>query len=262
MVIDWIYMVPHGDEIIDLPSEGGTIMNSKIKKLAAVDESDTIVVLSPHGLTLPRNFSIINTEWFYADTHLKKITISGEWKNDRELTEQISSLADSFTEEARFITYSGEMSRFPMDFGTAIPLHFFKRKPVVMMGQSRMPDRQKLINFGKELVKICEKQEKKIGIIISADQAHTHSETGPYGFSPDAVKYEKVVKDCLVKGSLEELTKIDESIVKNGKPDSFWNLCVLHGMLLEKNWKIVFDYGYVEVYFGMMLAHSSKSLES
>ena len=257
MTVDWIYLVPHGDEIIDMPSEGGRIMNEKIRELAEMDEADSIVVISPHGLNLPENFSVVNTEYFYANTKLKTTTLRGHWKNDRPLAEKILKATRGFSEEARFVSYSGKTSRFPMDFGTSIPLHFFRKKPVVMMGQTRTADRKKLIDFGKALYDLCDAEEKHIGILLSADQAHTHSEAGPYGFSSDAKKYESVVKDCLKKGSLEELARIDDAVVKNAKPDSFWNMCAMHGMLTCSGRRTVYDYGYIEVYFGMILAHSA-----
>ena len=255
MPVDWIFLIPHGDEIIDMPSEGGRIMNERIKKLAGTDKTDSIVVISPHGLNLPENFSVVNTEYFYANTKLKTTTLKGYWKNDRPLAEKILKATRGFSEEARFVSYSGKASRFPMDFGTSIPLHFFRKKPIIMMGQTRTADRKKLIDFGMALYDLCNAEEKHIGILLSADQAHTHSEAGPYGFSSDAEKYESVVKECLKKGSLEELVRIDDAIVKNAKPDSFWNMCAMHGMISRSGRRSVYDYGYVEVYFGMILAH-------
>ena len=256
MTVDWIYVIPHGDEIIDLPSAGSRTMNRMITELAARDASDTIVTISPHGLSLPNSFSVVNTESFYAVTKLKTTTLRGIWKNDRAIAERIVSESGGLAEEARFIAYSGRISKFPMDFGTSIPLHFFRKKPIVMMGQTRNLDRQRLVEFGKMLYSVCEDNPKHIGILISADQAHTHSEDGPYGYTEDAQKYESIVKDSLKEGRMDRLLDIDDKIIKNAKPDSFWNMCALHGMLVASGRRAVFDFGYVEVYFGMMLAHT------
>ncbi|MEM0140273.1 MAG: hypothetical protein QXZ44_06675 [Ferroplasma sp.] len=256
MVLEKIYMIPHGDEIIDIPDKESMEINKLLVKMAGEDRADVLVILSPHGINLSKNIGIINTENFEANTKLKTKILAFNARNERELTEDIIKIDPDTTEEARFITYAGELSVFPLDFGSSIPLYFFKQRNIVVIGQSRLYDRDKLLNFGKLLCRAVQSYNKKVSIIISADQAHTHSDKGPYGYSPYAEIYESVVKSCFQKNSFEGLYSIDQKIIDNGKPDSFWNLMVMYGILQESNKKMHLDYSYVEIYFGMMLAHS------
>ena len=256
MVLNTIYMIPHGDELIDLPNRESLELSQLLRELAEKDDSEILVVLSPHGVNLSKNIGVINTEYFEANTKLKDKYLYFRAKNERKLTENILRSTADTTEELRFVTYSGELSSFPLDFGSSIPLYFFRQREIVMVGQSRINQRDKLVNFGKALYRSVEEYGKKVSIIISADQAHTHSARGPYGHSPNAEKYEAIVKHCLETGSFQELYEIDQEIVDTGKPDSFRNLMVMNGLLQESGKKMHLDYAYVEVYFGMMLAHS------
>ncbi|WP_075057594.1 hypothetical protein [Thermogymnomonas acidicola] len=72
-------------------------------------------------------------------------------------------------------------------------------------------------------------------VIFSADQAHTHAADGPYGYSPEASIYEEAVRRAFISGGdLAHLLDIDEETVQGGaKPDSYWELLVLHGLLKE-----------------------------
>jgi len=256
MVLNRVYMIPHGDEIIDLPNPESRELSAKLADLADKDSSEVLVVLSPHGVNLSKNIAVVNTENFQANTLLRDKYLYFKAKNERSLTENLLRSTGDTTEELRFVTYSGDLSTFPLDFGSSIPLYFFHQRSIVLVGQSRIGDRDKLVNFGKSLFRVAEEYGKKVSIIISADQAHTHSAKGPYGYSPNAEKYEDVVKHCFETGSFDDLYKIDQNIVDTGKPDSFWNLMVMQGILQESGKKMHLDYGYVEVYFGMMLAHS------
>ena len=72
----------------------------------------------------------------------------------------------------------------------------------------------------------------------------------------DAFSFLMPVKHCFETGSFEDLYKIEQEIIDTGKPDSFWNLMVMYGILQASGRKMRLDYHYVEIYFGMMLAHS------
>jgi aromatic ring-opening dioxygenase LigB subunit len=57
---------------------------------------------------------------------------------------------------------------------------------------------------------------------------------------------------------MDPVMSIDQEIVNKGKPDSFWNMLILKGILEESGMRMKIDYHYVAVYFGMMLAHSVR----
>jgi aromatic ring-opening dioxygenase LigB subunit len=71
MVLDKVYMIPHGDEIIDIPDQQSMELSGILVELAEKDSSDILVVLSPHGVNLSKNIAVINTENFEAHTKLR-----------------------------------------------------------------------------------------------------------------------------------------------------------------------------------------------
>ncbi len=251
-----LYIIPHGDELIDLPDKESVTMRNYIAEIAGNDDSDVIVILSPHGMTIKDHMAVINTEYFRAETKLVNKKLDFLCSNERKLTEEIIEKFPEFCLDVRFSTYSGELSVFPLDFGSSIPLYFFNQRKIVMIGQPRINDRAKLVDFGKSLFHIVKNYPKKVSIILSADQAHTHSAKGPYGYSEDADKYEKILVNAIKNNSLDPLYTIDQETVNRGKPDSFWNMLILKGIMDESGIKIIIDYHYVAVYFGMLLAHS------
>lgn len=256
MVLKDIYLLPHGDEILDLPDDESAEMNKAIKSAVRRDESDVLVIASPHGVKLTKNIAVVNTENFEGDFKIETMSLHRKLMNERKLTESILRNASDETEELGFVTGSGDKSIFPMDFGTLIPLEFFPDRPLVYLGQSRLTDRKKLRSFGAKLYRALEEYDKSVSLIISADQAHTHSSKGPYGYSGEAKEYEAVVLDCIRSNDYSPLMEVTEETINNAKPDSYWNLVILSSILEKSNRKLVLDYHYVEIYYGMICAHS------
>ncbi|KPV47536.1 MULTISPECIES: hypothetical protein [Acidiplasma] len=62
MVLERLYVIPHGDEIIDMPDDESAELHNKIKKITSGDNSDSLIILTPHGVTLSSGILIINTE--------------------------------------------------------------------------------------------------------------------------------------------------------------------------------------------------------
>ncbi len=257
MVLSKIYIIPHGDEIIDLPDINSREMNEKITRIAGEDKSEVLVIISPHGVTLGKGMAVINTEFFVATTDLIDKKLNYRAKNERELTEKIIKECPEICNELRYSTYSGDLSVFPLDFGSSIPLYFFKKRNIVYVGQPRLDDRDALVNFGKKLYGIANGYNKNVSIILSADQAHTHSDKGPYGYSDQAEVYEDILIKALNEGNLEPVYKMNQDIISRGKPDSYWNMLILKGLLDTSGRKMVMDFHYVALYFGMLLAHSN-----
>ncbi|MHB1507261.1 MAG: DODA-type extradiol aromatic ring-opening family dioxygenase [Cuniculiplasma sp.] len=254
MVLNQVYLIPHGDEILDLPNAESRIMHDAISNLAKKDDSEVIVIISPHGLKLGKHVSVLNTESFKGYFKLKSKTLDEKYINDRALSRRIIHDCP-LAEEASFVTSSGPDSVFPLDFGTLIPLQFFRQKTIVYMGQPRIWYLNSLRDFGKEISKICMDYEKKVSIVISADQAHCHFKDGPYGYAPESAKYEEIVINCIRKSNFSPLHEMSMAFVDKAKPDSYWNMIILEGIMDETGMRSVFDYHYVQVYFGMLLAH-------
>lgn len=254
MTLNRVYLVPHGDEIIDLPNKNSEQLNRHIRKTVSSDSSETIVVLSPHGISLSGSFGVLNTQHVRADLKLKTKRIRAGYTTDRALSEEIIDKVPG-TQGISYATYSGPKSVLPLDFGSVIPLYFFEQRSIVAIGQPRIWDLELLQQFGKKLVDIVEASDRKVSIVISADQAHTHSANGPYGYSEDSAKYEALIEECVVNSDFSPLLRLRKDFITRAKPDSYWNMLVLKGIMEQTGLKTTLDYHYIEEYFGMLLAH-------
>lgn len=262
MVLSSVYVIPHGDEIISKKNAEAARLNSLISDLSSGDTSDTMVILSPHGLRISDSVAVINTEWLHGDLVISGLRLRRKYRVHRDLANQIANLMDGFTRSATFITTGGPKSVFPLDFGSLIPLSFFSPERVVAIGQPRIANREKLVEFGKLLGNALISFPGNVSVIFSADQAHTHASDGPYGYSPKAKLYEEAIRAALTETNFSYLMKMSEDTIDEAKPDSFWNMLILSGLLESTGKMMQYDFGYVEHYFGMMLAHSIPSVQS
>jgi len=70
--------------------------------------------------------------------------------------------------------------------------------------------------------------------------------------------YDKLVYDSFMNNSIDEILKIEEVMIENTKPDSFWPILILIEILKVKKF-IVEDVMYTcPTYFGMMAVKFKK----
>ncbi|MCL4447924.1 MAG: hypothetical protein M1148_03360 [Candidatus Thermoplasmatota archaeon] len=252
-----IHVIPHGDELIDLPDAGSRRLNLSLRELGKNEDAGTIVILTPHGLRLRKAASVAMTEFLGGSVRLATKSLRRRYRNARYLSEQLVKEGNDLLEPAYFISSLGENSVFPLDFGTLIPLSFFRPEEVCVIGQPRMHDLEALNKIGRTLYRCTERDDRCISVIFSCDQAHTHSPEGPYGYSEKSSEYDEMVRLYFDSGDSQELRNLSEEFLGSAKPDSYWNLMILDGLLKESGRKMKFIDYHVAKYFGMMVATST-----
>ena len=256
MTIEKVYVIPHGDEILDMPNTESVEMHDRVAQMTDADRSDIIVIISPHGLRLQNKVSIVGTQKCGGYYKTQKRKLRRMYNVDQQKAIDLASATKEYSEIVSFITSSGPHSIFPMDFGTMIPLGFFKTKRTIPMGQPRPENVEGLVEFGRLLKSWASNQKENISIVISADQAHTHSTDGPYGYSDTAKEYDELVQKCIAHSDLKQLMSLKKDFLESAKPDSYWNMAILYGILHAGDLRMKFVYYYVQVYFGMLAAVS------
>ncbi|MGC8514827.1 MAG: hypothetical protein ACP5OC_01665 [Thermoplasmata archaeon] len=254
MVLERLYVIPHGDEILDRPNEDSRRMNKAISEMVAGDSSETIAIISPHSLMLPERVAIINTENTSGTYEIKTAKLTMKCTIDRLLSRKLKAMAGDLADLVGFITSAGPLSDFPLDFGSLIPLSFFGQKKIVLMGQPRPESVEGMFAFGKILFEWAREADSGLSVIFSADQAHTHARDGPYGFSKEAGIYDTEIISAIDKRNFSKIRSFDQGFIGRAKPDSFWNMIALAGFLDASNLKMRVNYYYVEHYFGMLAA--------
>ncbi len=268
MGIVYACIAPHGAEIIPqlagdkLRAFGETRCGMEVLANGIRDHRiGTIVIATPHNLRLRRNIGVIVTEFTAGTLKTDSGSVQIRYTCDRILAEEILGEAERAKLPVVAVNYGtaeGETSCMSMDWGTLIPLWFFgcqPRKPkVVIVTPSREIPLENLVKLGKVIARAAQKSEIRTAFVASADQAHTHNKKGPYGFHPDASKFDKLVVGAVKKDKLKKLLRLDQKLVENAKPDSLWQMAILIGVLDQAPMKGKFISYQAPTYFGMLCA--------
>ncbi|MEM3267091.1 MAG: hypothetical protein QXR69_00195 [Conexivisphaerales archaeon] len=260
------FIMPHGSEAVPKLSDAHknyarlTENMFKIANLIKTSNPETIILATPHNLRIYKQIGIIMTEYYsgFVKSRTKKITVS--FTGDRKLAETMYRIAHEERLNVALVNYgtdSGTESKMPLDWGSVIPLWFLmpaNEMRLVLVTPSREVQWQQLVDFGKCIRRAADQLGRRVSFIASADQAHAHLKSGPYGFSESAKLYDKYVLEYIRSNMLEKLLTIDPEMVDRAKPDSLWQMLILAGVLSGTKSRLVHLSYHRPSYFGMICA--------
>jgi aromatic ring-opening dioxygenase LigB subunit len=266
-------IAPHGSEAI--PQLASKVMLRKFRPTTVgmermADEvkrakPDTIVIASPHSLRLWHHIGIViaeNSSGILRASRQSRKSVTLKMKCDVGFARALLALASKRGLPVVGVNYGsaeGPASDMPMDWGTLVPLWFFARK---LKRKSRIvivtPSREILLRhnfeFGSAIADLAERSHKQIVFVASADQAHAHKKSGPYGFSRRAGDYDTMVLDLVAHSRLRSVLRLDPKLVEQAKPDSLWQMAMLAGVAEKVRLRgSVLSY-QAPTYFGIMCA--------
>lgn len=271
MPLEYACIVPHGGDIIpDLAVRKTEQLFEKtresVRKIAEdikETEPHTIVIASPHNLRLQNNIAIVTTENSTGRLNGPRGKgVSLRLKCDREFAQDL--LQESTRKSlpvvgANYGTAEGPASDISMDWGTLVPMWFVAKEErvrarIVIVTPSREIRLSQNIAFGMMIGEMAEKSKKRIVFIASADQAHAHQKSGPYGFHRSAAKYDQFVSRAIQKNRIESISRLSKRFVEEAKPDSLWQMAMLAGVTrVVKMQGTLLSYA-VPTYYGMLCA--------
>ena len=230
---------------------------------------DIIVIASPHNLRLWRHIGIVIAEnssgTLRASPHSRK-SVTLKMKCDVGFATALLALASKRSLPAVGVNYGsakGRASDMPMDWGVLIPLWFFVRKmrrrpSIIIVTPSREIALRRNFEFGSAIADLAKRSRKRIVFVASADQAHAHRKSGPYGFSRRAREYDKMVLDLVSRNRLRSILRFDRRLVEDAKPDSLWQMAMLAGVAEKVKLRGSILSYHAPTYFGMMCASFQK----
>jgi aromatic ring-opening dioxygenase LigB subunit len=145
----------------------------------------------------------------------------------------------------------------PMDWGVLIPLWFMGGRqdppiPVVIVAPARELSASDHVAAGEAIAGAAAASGNRVAFIASADHAHAHRADGPYGFHPDAGRYDALVCDIVGRNHLDRLVDVDPELVERARADSWWQMLMLHGA--TRGWRGELISYEAPTYFGMLTA--------
>ena len=248
MTLVYACIAPHGGEII--PELASKAMLPKFEETRAamrvlakrISEThpQTVVIASPHNLRLVSRIAVVvseNSSGTLKGIPNRSVSLRARCDTDfgRILVRQAEK-EDLPVVGANYGTATGSSSDIQMDWGTLVPLWFIlkerKLKPkILIVTPSREIPLRKNFVFGQLLGRLMSKDRKrKFVFIASADQAHAHSRTGPYGFSRAAQKYDDLVLRAIRDNNLKRILRLKPRFIEDAKPDSLWQMVILAGI--------------------------------
>lgn len=273
MPLNYACIAPHGGEVIQeiatrntekrfLETRNGML---KIAREIRATKPDTVIVATPHNLRLWENIGVVtaeNSSGKLQGSRGSDRSVTLRVKCDQEFALELLSQAKKGklpAVGANYGTSEGAASDMPMDWGTLVPLWFVmkgnRRKPkVVIVTPSREIPISQNYEFGRLIAELAEKKSKRYVFVASADQAHAHKKSGPYGFSRAAAVYDRLVLDAIRTNRISRIMSLRTKLVEDAKPDSLWQMTMLAGVLSGvPSYPVLFSY-QVPTYYGMMCA--------
>src|SRR5713226_8411537 len=230
MPLEYACIIPHGSDIIPRLAVRKTEhlfekTRESVRRIARDIREvrpDTIVIASPHNLRLQDKIGIVtseNTSGQLNGPGGRKVNLS--LKCDREFAQDL--LQESARKHlpvvgANYGTAEGPASDMPMDWGTLVPLWFVAKeervraRTVIVTPSREIPHGQN-IAFGMVIGAMAEKTRKGIAFIASADQAHAHKRSGPYGYHRNATKYDQFVSQAIQKNRIESISRLNKRFI-------------------------------------------------
>ena len=273
MPLVYACIAPHGGEIV--PALAGSTLQmfmptSRGMKASAAEMNrarpDTIVIATPHNLRLHRHIGVVTAENSSGSAVEGKRKIRYRAKCDMKLAQRLVEAAEKKglpVVGATYGVYEGPLSDLAMDWGTLIPLWFFLRgtglrSRIVIVTPSRGVPLSQNFEFGRVVAGVAESEEKRIAFVASADQAHTHRKSGPYGYSPKAEEYDRLVVQAIERGKLASIMEMKPGFVDAARPDSLWQMTMLAGVISSVPMAGRLISYQAPTYYGMLCASYSR----
>lgn len=223
---------------------------------------EVTIILTPHNVHIDGHMAVIVagklvgslSSWSTQKVELEAIT---DTTMARDVLKALNA-ADIPTVGVSYGGNAADGATAPMDWATLVPLWYAGGRdnppvPVVVVCPARDLSITDHIRAGQVLAEVAAASGKRVGLIASCDQAHTHREGPPYGFDPAGAKFDAQMVDIVKRNQLGELLDIKPEFLRSAKADSFWQTVMLYGALAD-GWQAEFLSYEVPTYFGLLCA--------
>ena len=274
MSLKYAAMLPHGFNLIpelypEEEAEWQRLINAmeKISEEIVLKDPEVIILASPHNLRIDGYIGIITSEWLEGtwrnQNKTKKVTL--RLKCDRDFANLLYNRTKDRIPivSVNYGAAGGDYSEMKMDWGTLIPMWSIYKKykeknkavpPMVLITPSREIPWKNLVYLGHTISNICEKENINAVFIASCDHGHAHDPDGPYGYHPASKVFDEQMCSLIQKNQLETLLELTPEFIEQAKPDSFWQMLILLGIVERSNLKNELCLYECPTYYGMIVA--------
>ncbi|MBN2156157.1 MAG: hypothetical protein JW776_08945 [Candidatus Lokiarchaeota archaeon] len=271
MVLAAAFIVPHGALILDAsPSQSDgryEVKQAMIQIANKITElnPDVIIITSPHGISLAKDFGLYYNEYASGSAEW-----NGEYQDykvhvtiDLDFTKELLTYLENYGLPVDRIMAFSRREPIPLRWGETVPLWFLRdlsdlRYVFISQPQKKSQVSKDFISitvdFGTHLGKIISMHKKRIVVIISADLAHTHEKSGPYGHYKDAELFDRLVEKWIIGYNDPTLSSKIYSHLDKALCCGFTGMLMLQGILGEDQIRRKVLIRKSPTYYGMMVA--------
>ena len=237
-------------------------------------DPEAVIVLTPHNIHVEGAMAVITAGKLAGELkeggarrgafepNAGRKGVSLEIPTDRDLAQRCLEALHGAGIPAAGVSYGANdpaAGVFPMDWAILVPLWFMGGRrerpvPAVAIAPARDLSDDTHVTAGEALRAAIDATRARVALIASCDHAHTHDEKGPYGFSPAARALDARIVDIVRRDRLADLLSIDRALIRDGKPDSYWQMLMLHGATRSGGWRGDLLSYEAPTYFGMLCA--------
>lgn len=252
-------IAPHGGHLLLGENAPGPVPKCR-RAMAHIRESlratkpDCVAILTPHGVAMEGTITLGVTATGYGELDALKVSI----ETDLDLA---ATWAYRATEKGVPVTPLAARSPegvLPLDWGVTIPLALLTPPPEGLPTVVACPDRSlprtHLVDWGEALVEAAEDLDRRVALIVSADQGHGHAADGPYGFTSASADYDAAMQAAIEADDLPRLLTWPEEWAETALADSYWQTLSLIGVQKRVPLRARLLSYEVDHYFGLLCA--------
>lgn len=271
------YMLPHGADMIpgikEPYPEGFRPVHLAMEQMGrtlAAENPDLVIMLVPHGYTLPEQHVVYLHERYlgllYDATNpdtFGALHMADIWPGDRAAAEQVLAAMQAKRIPATGLIQGGPAFALTLAWSETVPLHYLMKKckpriVIISLPRTRydklMAMQPDLAALGDVLYEFAAAHEQRVSIIMSADMAHTHDASGPYGFHESAAKFDYHV-DYWIRSPRRDRLNQMLALQPTGLACGMAGMCVLQVILERAHLQSQERTYAAPTYFGLMVAH-------
>ncbi|CAE7825437.1 unnamed protein product [Symbiodinium microadriaticum] len=296
-----VAVLPHGDFAYDpglVNRSGGSVqLHTAARELGhdiSEETPDLLFVTTPHGLELSERYLVYLNSHNAGASPLDDMphaagnrTVPMNFTSPQGLAMQLLEHLQKEKLPAEGLRGFSDAQPLPISWGEILPLSFVQKAreeqgldlpPVLLMSfplrrfnhsDSMVPE---LLRLGSATADFLEALPQRVAWIVSADLAHTHLATGPYGYCPCAQPFDDAVvrwaKDLPAESAAEALLHEGRGWQRAGAAScGFTGLVAAHGAMAQisnltgqPTWRgQVLAYAH-PTYYGMMVARFERTV--
>jgi len=257
MPVVFACIAPHGGHLLIAPPDPSPVPRcraamDRMRGVLEAAQADSIAVITPHGVYNDGLVTLGISPKAKGD--LDSLVVQA--RTDIDLAAAWAYQASAFDIPVVPVSTPDGVP-FPLDWGVTIPLALLDpagKLPIVVACPARDLSRDQLVDWGEALVLAADELDRRVALIVSADQGHGHAADGPYGFTPSSAEYDEAMVDAVQADDLSRLLDWDDEWIESGLPDSYWQTLALLGVRRRVSLTAHFLSYEVDHYFGLLCA--------